>query len=101
MPSHGCTRSGEHAPVDFQGRPGQTDGLYGTDNVPFPRIEVMSIFPGDARKVCAYRKWPFMTVNFLKVLIEVNIMRQNQLFFDISEGRKMAAVSMAEKSWLN
>jgi len=28
-------------------------------------------------------------------------MRENRLFFDIIEGRKMAAVSMAEKSWLN
>ena len=48
MPSHGCTRFGEHAPVDFQGRPGQTDGLNGTENVPFSRIEVVISFPGDA-----------------------------------------------------
>ena len=42
-----------------------------------------------------------MTVNFLKVLVEVNIMRQNRLFFDISKGRKMAALSMSEKTWPN
>ena len=98
MPSNGCTRFGEHAHAG-QGRPGQTDGLNGTENVPFPRIEEVSIFSGDVRKVCAYRKWRFITFNFLKVLTEVNIMCQNQLFFDIIEGRKMAGVSMAEKSW--
>jgi len=47
MPSYCCTRFGEHAPAG-QGRPGQTDGLDGTENVPFSRIEVVFIFPGDA-----------------------------------------------------
>ena len=28
-------------------------------------------------------------------------MRENRLFFDIKEGRKMAALSMAEKPWLD
>ena len=88
-------------PCGFRAIRARRMDLMGRRTSHFPRIEVVSIFPGDARKVCAYRKWPFVTVNFLKVLLEVNIMRQNRLFFDISECRKMAAVSMAEKSWLH
>jgi hypothetical protein len=40
-------------------------------------------------------------VNFLKVLVEVEEVRENRLFFDISKGRKMAALSIAEKLWPN
>ena len=67
----------------------------------FSRIEVVSIFLGDARKVCAYRKCLSVEANFLKVLIEVNGMRENRLFFDSSKGRKMAALSIAERLWPN
>lgn len=38
--------------------------------------------------VCAYRKWLITNSHFLKVLYEVNNMRENRLFFDISKGRK-------------
>jgi len=40
-------------------------------------------------------------INFLNDLQEVREMRENRLFFDSSKGRKMAALSMSEKTWPN
>jgi len=52
------------------------------------------------KRLCLSKMHP-SNINFLNDLQEVREMRENRLFFDSSKGRKMAALSMSEKTWPN